>query len=55
MSVCVCCRVVTLVLTRAWQLAWALCDPQQLQSEGGYYLTVLESAVTYLTTPPPLK
>lgn len=31
------------------QFAWALCDPEQLQSEGGYYLTVFESAITFLT------
>jgi hypothetical protein len=32
------------------QYVWALGDPDQLQSEGGYYLTVLESAVTFISS-----
>ena len=29
-------------------LAWDLCDPEQLQSESGYYLTVFESALSWI-------
>lgn len=35
---------------RRLTMAWALCDPAQLQSEGGYYLTVLESAFTFIAS-----
>jgi hypothetical protein len=35
------------------QYAWALCDPDELQSEGGYYLTVFESAVTFIASQAP--
>ena len=31
-------------------MVWALCDPEQLQSEGGYYLTVFESGLTWITS-----
>jgi hypothetical protein len=30
--------------------AWDLCDPEQLQSEGGYYLTVFESALEWVAS-----
>mmetsp|Transcript_9434 Transcript_9434/g.18342 ORF Transcript_9434/g.18342 Transcript_9434/m.18342 type:complete len:647 (-) Transcript_9434:135-2075(-) len=30
-------------------LMWGLCSKAQLQAEGGYYLTVYEAAVTYIT------
>ena len=29
-------------------LAWELCDPEQLQSEAGYYLTVFESGLQWI-------
>lgn len=43
-------RHVSLLMSTRAQFAWALCDPQQLQSEGGYYLTVFESAVTFIAS-----
>ncbi len=33
----------------AKDLMWNLCEPAQLKSEGGYYLTVFESAIAYLS------
>jgi hypothetical protein len=32
---------------------WNLCEPGKLKSEGGYYLTVFEAAIGYLSELPP--
>lgn len=34
------------------ELMWALCHPDQLQGEGGYYLTVFESSIEFVTEEP---
>jgi hypothetical protein len=33
----------------AKELMWGLCEPGKLKSEGGYYLTVFEAAIVYLS------
>ena len=31
------------------ELLWTLCCPSELRREGGYYLTVFESALAFVT------
>lgn len=33
-------------------LMWSLCHPDQLHGEGGYYLTVYESAIEFISNEP---